>query len=221
MSTELELLTPPEAAVVASVTVREINRVIDEKILPERFYMLEGGRHLHVTACPLVGFYFHAAKALTSEERSLLIGRLAERIGPKIARRPVARWRKNSLPADWTVNDGFLTVSLWEFATSAEDRHAELAAAREMVVEDPDILDGTPVIRGTRIPVYDIAASAAAGLSHERIRSAYAGLDERTIKLATIYAKATPPRGRPRGPVTLAPDTRIVSKRKAARRQLA
>src|SRR5208282_1817131 len=141
MPADTEFLTPPEAAVVASVTVRDINRVIDEKILPERFYTLEGGRRLHVVACPLIGFYFRAAKALTSEERGLLIRRLAERIGPAMARRPIARWRKTSRPADWSVHDGFLTVSLWEFAINAEDRHAKLAEAREMVVEDPDILD--------------------------------------------------------------------------------
>ncbi|MBN9507561.1 MAG: DUF433 domain-containing protein [Alphaproteobacteria bacterium] len=221
MAADTELLTLPEAAVVASVTVRDINRVIDEKILPERFYTLEGGRHLHVAACPLVGFYFHAAKALTSEERGLLIRRLSDRIGPGMAHRPIARWRKSSRPADWTINDGFLTVSLWEFAIGAEDRHAKLAEAREMVVEDPDILDGTPVIRGTRIPVHDIAASVAVGLSHERIRSAYSGLDDRVIELATIYAEATPLRGRPKRPVALPSGTKIVSERKVARRRLA
>jgi uncharacterized protein (DUF433 family) len=218
MPADAEFLTPPEAAVVASVTVRDINRVIDEKILPERLYTLAGGRRLHVVACPLIGFYFHAAKALTSEERGLLIRRLSERIGPALARRPIARWRKTSRPADWSVHDGFLTVSLWEFAINAEDRHAKLAEAREMVVEDPDILDSTPVIRGTRIPVYDVAASVAAGLPHERIRAAYSGLDDRAIELAAIYAEATPPRGRPRRPAVLAPDARIVSERKAARR---
>ncbi len=135
--------------------------------------------------------------------------------------RPIAQWRKWSRPTDWTVNDGFLTVSLWEFATGAEDRHAQLGEAREMIVEDPDILDGTPVIRSTRIPVHDVAASVAAGLSRERIRAAYRDLDDRMIELATIYAEATPARGRPRRPLTLAPDAKIVSERKVARRRQA
>jgi hypothetical protein len=164
MPVDSDLLTLPEAAVVAGVTMRDINRVIDEKLLPERFYTLGGGRHLHVAACPLVGFYFHAAKALTAEERGLLIRRLCERIGPTMTRRPIARWRKHSRPGDWIVDDGFLTVNLWEFATGAEDRHAKLAEAHERVVEDPDILGGTPVILGTRLPVYDIAASVAASI---------------------------------------------------------
>jgi uncharacterized protein (DUF433 family) len=90
-----------------------------------------------------------------------------------------------------------------------------------MVVTNADILDGTPVIRGTRIPVYDLAASVARSLPRERMRSAYPGVDDRTIELAAIYAKAVPPRGRPRRPAALPPDARIVSVRKVARRRLA
>ena len=110
-------------------------------------------------------------------------------------------------------------MNLWEFVKSAEDRYAKLAEARDRVVEDRDILGGTPVIRGTRIPVYDVAASAASGFSRERIRSAYRGLDDRTMELATIYADATPARGRPRRFATLAPDAKIISERKVARRR--
>lgn len=219
MPGDADLLTPSEAAVIASVTVRDINRIIDERILPEHFYAVGNGRRLRVTACPFVQFYFHAAKALTAEERGVLIVRLSKQIGPTIARYPISLWRRSSRPEDWTVKDGYLTVSLWEFATSTQDRHAELAEARELVVEDSDILDGTPVIRGTRIPVYDIAASVAADISHERIRAAYPSLNDRMIELAAIYAEATPPRGRPRRPAMIPPDVRTISERKVARRR--
>jgi hypothetical protein len=39
--------------VVAVVTVREIHRIIDEHILPERFYAMEGGRRFHLAAGPV------------------------------------------------------------------------------------------------------------------------------------------------------------------------
>ena len=218
MPTDNELLSLAEAAVVAAVTVRDINRVIDERILPNRLYTLKGGRRLQFAACPMVGFYFHAARELTAETRTLLIHRLFEQMGSGTTRLPNPRWRKNLRPDDWTVRHGFLTVSLWEFATGAEDRRAKLAKAREMVVEDPEILSGTPVVRGTRIPVYDIAASVSAGLSSERLRSAYPALDNRMIELATIYAEAVPRRGRPRRLVA-PPEARIVSESKVTRRR--
>ena len=88
-----ELLTMPEAAMVAHVTVRDVNRVIDERIVPERFYTLDGGRRLRAMACPLVGFWFHAAKRITAEERGLLIQRLSERMGEGTL---------CSAPGDWT-----------------------------------------------------------------------------------------------------------------------
>ncbi|MDE4605815.1 DUF433 domain-containing protein [Sinorhizobium meliloti] len=45
------------------------------------------------------------------------------------------------------------------FMRSASERLDDLAAAREIVTASPDVLGGTPVIRGTRVPVYDVAAS--------------------------------------------------------------
>jgi uncharacterized protein (DUF433 family) len=203
-----DLLTPAEAAVVASVTVRDVNRVIDEKILPADFYTVEGGRRVRRAACPMVGFYFRAARALTSEERLLIIRRYSERLG-------------GTMPADCTVRDGFLSVDLGEFVAEADARAGQLAAAREMVVEDPAILRGTPVIRGTRIPVFDVAASLAAGLPRERILAAYSGLDETALDLALLYAEATPVRGRPRHPASLPAEAAIVAERKVARRHTA
>lgn len=212
-----ELLTLPEAAVVASVSVRDINRVIDEKILPEEAYSLEDGRHIRLAACPLVGFYFRAAKALTAEERLRLISRLFERIGGNVAERSFAGWRK----ADWIISDGFLTVNLSEFVTETDNRSAKLAAAQDVVVEDPEILSGTPVIRGTRIPVYDLIASIDAGHSRERILSAYPGLDETIIELALLYGEANPVRGRPRRFTGLPTNAAVVGERNVLRRRQA
>ena len=212
-----DLLTPAEAAVVASVTVRDINRVIDEKILPEGFYSADDGRHVRLVACPLVGFYFRAAKALTAEHRLLLIRRFSERITSDKTNRPLAGWRD----ADWTLRDGFLTISLSEFVADADDRSTRLGAAQDMVVEDPSILGGTPVIRGTRIPVYDVVASVAAGLPRARIVAAYPGLDETALDLVVLYAEANPVRGRPRRFAALQEKAVVIAERKVPRRRRA
>jgi uncharacterized protein (DUF433 family) len=54
-----------------------------------------------------------------------------------------------------------------------------------------DILGGTLVLAGTRIPVHDVAASVAAGLPSARIRDAY-GLTEEQIQVAVDHAQANP-----------------------------
>jgi uncharacterized protein (DUF433 family) len=211
------LLTPSEAAIVASVTVRDINRVIDEKILPAALYTVDDGRRVQLAACPLVGFYFRAAKALTAEKRLTLIHSFSERITGDMARHPFVGWNK----ANWTVRDGFLSVTLSDFIADADDRSTRLEATRAMVVEDPGILGGSPVIRGTRIPVYDLVASVAAGLPRERIFAAYPGLDETALDLAILYGEANPVRGRPRRFTILPPDATLSAERTVPRRRRA
>jgi uncharacterized protein (DUF433 family) len=73
---------------------------------------------------------------------------------------------------------------------------ADLDKAQALVVEDHEILSGTPVIRNTRIPVYDVAASVAAGLPMDRILAAYPGLTAEMANLAALYATANPPQGK-------------------------
>jgi hypothetical protein len=46
--------------------VRDINRVIDESILPEEFFSVRNGRHVVAAGCPLIAFYFGSARQLTA-----------------------------------------------------------------------------------------------------------------------------------------------------------
>ena len=61
-----------------------------------------------------------------------------------------------------------------------------LEEAREMVVEDPEILSGTPAIRGTRIPIYDVAALVEQGTPISELLEMYPRLNEAKIELASI-----------------------------------
>lgn len=196
MAADLELLTPPEAAVVAGVSVRDVNRLIDEHILPKELYSNEANRRVQSGACALVRFYYRAASSLTAEERKYTIHYLW---GESKGNRNiwlVGAWRRAK--PNWTIRHEYLTVSFEEFVTETIAGHDQLAQARAIVVEDDAILGGTPVIKGTRVPVYDIAASVEAGIALPRLKQAYPQLNERQIELALLYAKATPPRGRPR-----------------------
>ena len=88
-----------------------------------------------------------------------------------------------------------------------------------MVVSSPEILSGAPVIRGTRVPVYDVAASVAADIPMDRILAAYPSLDADKVELASIYAEATPPRGRPRYKPDLPERARVLTDRFVSRRR--
>lgn len=216
MGSAVDMLKPSEAAVVARVALRDVNRVIDERILPDGFFSTDDGRRVAATACTLIAFYFDSAKRLTSEERLFAIREAGSRLY-----RFRARTLASLIEEDWTVRDEFLTIDLAPFVRRTKERMERLAAAREIVVSDPDVLGGAPVVRGTRVPVHDVAASVVAGLPMDGILAAYPSLDAGKIELAAIYAEANPARGRPKTSDELPKGAVIVADRRVPRRRKA
>lgn len=210
-----EMLKATEAAVVARVTLRDVNRVIDERILPETLVSVDNGRFVLGAACTLIAFYFESARRLTSEERLFAI-RSAE---PRLR-----RWNraatKAMLKADWTVRHDFLTIDLRPFFERSVERLERLDAAREVVTISDDIMGGSPVISGTRVPVHDVAAAMAAGIPVKEILEDYPSLTEDKLELAALYAEANPLRGRPKPLIARLPKgTRALSDHRMPRKQ--
>ena len=193
MSLGTEMLRAAEAAVVSRVSLRDVNRVIDERILPDTLVSLDNGRHVVAGACTLIAFYFESAKRLTSEERLFAI-RSAE---PRLR-----SWTRATttalLTADWVVRDDFLTIDLRPFFERSVRGLERLDAARELVAISADVLSGTPVVRGTRVPVHDLAAAKASGMADEDILEDYPSVSPDQLGLAILYAEANPRKGRPR-----------------------
>lgn len=100
------------------------------------------------------------------------------------------------------------------FSNDVDGRLHRLYDARKIVVSDPEILSGTPVIKGTRVPVYDVAASVAAGISVDRILSSYPSLKCEQVELAALFAQANPLRGRPPQRIVAPPGTTVITKRR-------
>jgi uncharacterized protein (DUF433 family) len=169
--------------------------MIDERILPDTFYTTTRARSLQTRACVFIAFYFAAASRLTAEERQRTIA-LAD----------------TSADADQVIDD-FLTINLKPFRKEVDDRLRRLRAAEAMVVCDPEILGGMPTIRGTRVPVYGVSGSVAAGISTERILIGYPSLQREQVELAVLYAEAFPPPDRPSEPFSLPPGARLISRR--------
>jgi uncharacterized protein (DUF433 family) len=84
------------------------------------------------------------------------------------------------------IQDDFLTIDLSRFRKDVDDRRNRLRAAQECVISDPEILGGALVVRGTRVPVYHVATSLAAGAPMERILAAYPSLNREQVELASL-----------------------------------
>jgi len=78
-------------------------------------------------------------------------------------------------------------------------RMALYEQARQRIVSDPDIMGGTPTIRGTRITAQSVLGRIEYGDTIDSILEDYPYLDRETVEVASVYAKANPPRGRPAG----------------------
>lgn len=213
MAYATEMLSTTETAVVSRVALRDVNRAIDERILPESLVSNGNNRRVSAGASALIAFYFETANRLTSEERVYAI-RWAE---PRLRSRSMAT---EFLKLDWILRHDFLTIDLRPFFEQSINRYERLMAAREMVSVSDDILGGAPVIRNTRIPVYDVAAAKAAGVSNEELLEDYPALTPESIDLITTYVEANPRRGRPRLLAPSLPDgTRKLTENRVPRRR--
>ncbi|RUW81788.1 MAG: DUF433 domain-containing protein [Mesorhizobium sp.] len=192
MLAQSKLLRTTEAAVVAGVDVQNVNKLIDDDILPKELFDQSDGRRVLPGGCVAINFYIHTAGILDAMERRRAIRLLSPRL-----RQLVWSNLAGDLEQDWTVHNQFVTIDFKSVFAETWNRLHRLAAAHDTVASDPHILGGTPVLKGTRVPVYAVAAQVAAGVPLERIREDYPSLDDEKIELAAIYAKANPPRGRP------------------------
>jgi uncharacterized protein (DUF433 family) len=242
-----ERLTTAEAAAVADVPVRDVNRMYDEKLLPEdlllRAYLREDhDRLVAAWACTLIAFYFKTAEQLTVAERLKAISASAQDVNnafnnafwmyrddPDRSERMRARLEilemKRSKAGDGRselndnrllFHDSFLTIDWKPFVRKTHAGFRRLSQAKSMVETSPHILGGTPVIAGTRVPVYDVAASVEKGIPIEDILDAYPSITLDQILLAAFYAEAVPARGRPKKS-SLPAGAKIVAKRRVRR----
>ena len=187
MNVTLESLTTNEAAIAAGVKVADINRAIDRKILPSKLYSTVTTRTVRKDACVWIAFYFETAYWLTSAARL------------KAIRDGFDRYKSWQELRNCRVEESrTIEVSLSRIWEDVDRRLKQLKEAQEMVIEDPEILSGIPVIKGTRIPVYDVASLVNSGTPATELFEIYPRLKKEQFVLASLYAQANPQRGRPK-----------------------
>lgn len=185
MTFAIDTLNVTEAAYVSDVPRRDVDRAIDERIIPEEFVELESGRRMRSEACILISFYSGTAGSLTAEERLDTIRVVSSRI---------VGWNDFNTK----VTRRFFTIDFAPFISRTYSRLETLAEARAAVVSDPEILGGEPVLKGTRVLVYDVAASLKSGIRPAELVTDFPSLDLGKVELARIYADTNPRRGRSR-----------------------
>jgi len=177
--------TPAQAAVVTGLPLAAVHKAIDSRIIRPR--IARSGT---------------AVSRLLSKEQLIFLRLEAEglRLLPVSTRREVAETIKQTPKADHLAigNGNALFVEIKNARRRVESRLKQLARMEESVVRDPEIMSGTPVFKGTRIPVDLVADMLAQGATVEEILEGYPTLSRERISLAPLYRRVFPRRGRPR-----------------------
>jgi uncharacterized protein (DUF433 family) len=121
------------------------------------------------------------------------------RLLPVSARRAIAKQIESSPGMDIVIPGGgsALVIQVKSVRRELDADLKKLERAAEMVVSDPEVMHGTPVYRGTRIPVELIADMVRQGTKINEILEGYPALDQEKVELAPLYVQAFPRRGRP------------------------
>ena len=97
-----------------------------------------------------------------------------------------------------TVEGGSaLVIEVKKARREVEQELKRLRKVQNMVVSDTEIMRGTPVFKGTRIPVELVADMVAQGATIDEILAGYPALSREQVELAPLYVAAFPRRGRP------------------------
>ncbi len=190
MTLAARLYTPAEAGAVSGLKLKAVHNAIDKRIVepapPVRAAALGKARRTSprlLTREDLVRLrvWRGVGDTLSTERR--------QRLFVAIADQPLARTVKA---------DDLLIVDVGEARRQVDRGVRDLEAAEASVTRDKATLGGEPVFKGTRIPVYGVAAMLDAGATPADLLSGYPKLTERLLALARIWTTAHPRRGRPK-----------------------
>src|SRR5260370_11655765 len=140
-------------------------------------------------------------RRLLTKEQLIYLQLEAEglRLLPVGTRRGIAESIQRSPKTD-LIAIGNGTVLFVEFKTARrkiEGQLKQLTRIEGLVVSNPEIMRGTPVFTGTRIPLALVADMLAQGATAEDILAGYPTLSQEKIAIAPLYMLAFRRSGRP------------------------
>lgn len=180
----MDTYTPAQAAAVTGLPLAAVHKAIDSRLIRPRTARSAATVRRLLTKAQLIFLQ------LESEGLRLLPVGTRREIAESIERSPKMEKRH-------VANGAALLIEVGTARRKVESQLKQLARIEEMVVSDPEIMGGTPVFKGTRIPVDLVADMLAQGATVEEIMEGYPTLNHEKVASAPLYVRAFPRRGRP------------------------
>lgn len=189
--------TPAEASLLTGLPLTAVRRALEDDTVPSR--KMRAG-HIVQRVIPSEGL-------LCLKLEQLGVGRL-----PLAHRRRIYRAVLAQPGIPQFRESEAVVIEVRQARTHLKSAMTSYKRAHAMVVEDPEIMDGAPVIRGTRVPVHLVAEMRKQGASVEEILEGYPSLTREHIALAELYAQAHPRRG-PKPQTRLPRGARLIARK--------
>lgn len=210
-----------QAAFIAGLTDRQMNRVVDEHLVPEPLFEQRGNSRLFTRlGAAFAKFYFATEDLLLAGARRQVLDELSARVDRLQAKNQVLMLTLLD-SMSWKVERKYVEVDVLPFLQEAFYRAKEVDQADALVTTDPEVMGGVPVFAGTRVPVAVVLASLVAGVRLGRLQASYPFLTEAHIQSAKVYEEVHPRRGRPRRIADVNPElarrvTRVIKRAASA-----
>lgn len=176
--------TPAQASAITGLPLAAVHKAIDSRLILPRSARSGG-----------------SVRRLLTKEHLIYLQLEAEglRLLPVGTRREIAESIRRSPKVNMMAlgNGTVLFVECKAARFKVEGQLKQLAHIEKMVVSDPEIMRGTPVFKGTRVPVDLVADMLEQGTTAAEILEGYPTLSREKIAIAPLYMRAFPRRGRP------------------------
>ncbi|MEB0219863.1 DUF433 domain-containing protein [Pseudomonas sp. 10B1] len=194
-------MMPAEVAYLSGLTEKEVNKAVDENILPA-FYVyrkkLTGYRLYAPLAAVLMSFNRAAQDVFSKKTRVEILQVFTDRLLSSPSSERMVTMELFPDAQALRVSTDLFEISFEKHMNFVRERLEHLREAESVVVTDPDIMGGVPVFKGSRVPIDIVIASIDEGTSFEALKEDYGFLTIELIEDARIYVKTHPRRGRPK-----------------------
>lgn len=199
-----------EAAYIAGVSDRQLQRLFDEEVLAAPFVRNENGRSNSRSSGRLFArisaafakFYFDLDADLTASARRFVISQVSQRVLARSDSEALMALNFQPSIMDWDVEFKNFDIDMGAFVAHAQARAAKIERVNQLIGEDPEILGGQPVFKGTRLSVDTLLAMHQGGRGFSELQSDYPSLTQELLDAAAIYQTIHPRRGRPAKPAS-------------------
>ncbi|UXH79267.1 DUF433 domain-containing protein [Roseateles amylovorans] len=202
MITSLPFVPAAEAAYIGGVSAAQMNRLVDEELVPSSLFRKENGaRTVARLMAAYANFFFATDAVLLAAARKQVLADVTARLEQSQVRDQLFALQFVSDAAiDWTVATPGrgVVIDIWGYVCEAASRAREVDNAGKLILEDPEVMGGVPCFAGTRVPIEHVLASIQAAIDPLRLQLAYPFLTPAHIEAAQIFYDAHPRRGRPR-----------------------